>query len=309
MTASKSRVGLWVAGSRPRTLPASLVPVLVGTFWAAASSGWKLVGENWWRVGLAALVSLSLQIGVNYANDYSDGVKGTDDVRTGPLRLVGSGSFTPRAVRLAAFICFGVAAICGFVLAAVTSWVLLVVGAACIAAAWFYTGGPNPYGYIGLGEVFVFVFFGLVATAGTAYVVTESFGWATLLTGVPVGFGAVALLMVNNLRDIPTDAASGKRTLAVRIGDKPTRVAYRVVIHSAGVMAGLVVLASPWESKSRPAVAAVVWIITWVLAASVWRRSPVRTGATGAQLIPALGQTSQFHVLLATTMSLAFLFV
>ena len=219
-------IRIWVDGARPRTLSAGLVPVAVG---AAAA-----VGEGsqtaWWRAGAALVVGMALQVAVNFANDYSDGVRGTDDsTRVGPRRLVGSGLVAARSVKRAAFAAFGVAMATGAVLAAVAGWELLAAGAVCIAAGWAYTGGPKPYGYLGLGEMFVFVFFGLVATAGTTYVLLERLDWFAVLCGVPVGLWAVSLLMANNLRDIVGDGAAGKRTLAVRLGDRRTRVAYMAV--------------------------------------------------------------------------------
>jgi 1,4-dihydroxy-2-naphthoate polyprenyltransferase len=242
---------VWVAGARPRTLPAAIVPVLVGTAVAALPSGWLHVGPSSGviittdgalkglivgRAVAAAVVALCIQIGTNYANDYSDGVRGTDgETRVGPIRLVGSGLKSPSAVKKAALAAFGVAALAGLALAAVTTWWLLPVGAACFAAGWLYTGGPKPYGYYGFGELFVFVFFGLVATVGSTYVQTEwrfwdSLPWLAWACAVPVGALATALLVVNNLRDIPTDAVAGKKTLAVRIGDKRTRVLYVVLM-------------------------------------------------------------------------------
>ena len=208
-----------------------MVPVAIG---AAAA-----VGEGsivWWRVGVALVVSLALQVGVNYANDYSDGVRGTDAARVGPVRLVASGTATPAAVRRAAFIAFGVAGVAGLALAATTSWWLLAVGAASIAAAWFYTGGPRPYGYAGLGELFVFVFFGLVATVGTTYVAVERVTALAVVMGCAAGCLSCALLAVNNLRDIGSDAAAGKRTLAVRLGDARTRWLY-IALVAGGVRA------------------------------------------------------------------------
>jgi len=209
----------WIAGARPRTLPAALVPVLVGTAAAAGMSGDTnaLKGLFIWRFVAALVVSLALQIGVNYANDYSDGIRGTDADRVGPMRLTGSGRKSPGAVKRAAFLSFGVAAVAGLSLAVATSWWLIAVGLLAIAAAWFYTGGPRPYGYAGLGEVFVFVFFGVVATTGSAFVQIERITPLTLLVSIPVGLFATALLVVNNLRDIPGDTESGKRTLAVRL--------------------------------------------------------------------------------------------
>src|SRR3954447_26571814 len=204
----------WVAGARPRTLPAAVSPVLAGTGVAA-----YVDDAVWWKALLALVVSLALQVGVNYANDYSDGIRGTDADRVGPMRLVGSGAATPAAVRRAAFLAFAVAGVAGLVLAATTAWWLGGVGLVCVLAAWFYTGGSRPYGYLGLGEVMVFVFFGLVAVVGTTYVHTETWEWAALAPslGAAVGIGALAcaILVANNLRDIPTDTIAGKRTLAV----------------------------------------------------------------------------------------------
>ncbi len=215
----------WVAGARPRTLPAAVVPVAVGTACATGEGGFA-----WWRVAAALVVSLALQVGTNYANDYSDGVRGTDAQRVGPVRLVASGLAAPATVKRAAFAAFGIAALAGLALAAVVGWELLVVGAAAIAAGWFYTGGRHPYGYYGFGELFVFVFFGLVATAGTTYVLIERLTALSLVAGAAVGALACALLVVNNLRDIPTDRAAGKRTLAVRIGDHATRQLYTFLV-------------------------------------------------------------------------------
>ena len=220
----------WVVGARPRTLPAALVPVLVGTGLAAGDH--RFVA---WRAACALVVALALQVGTNYANDYSDGVRGADDVRVGPVRLVAAGLAAPTSVKRAANGAFAVAAAVGLVLAAAVSWWLVPVGAACVAAGWLYTGGPRPYGYAGLGEVFVFLFFGLVATAGTAYVQEERLTAAMVLAAVPVGLLATALLVVNNLRDIPTDAVAGKRTLGVRLGDRSTRVLYVALVTGAFV--------------------------------------------------------------------------
>jgi len=222
----------WIAGARPRTLPAALVPVLVGTAAAAGMDGGTdtLKGLIVWRFVAALIVSLALQVGVNYANDYSDGVRGTDADRVGPMRLTGSGRKSPGSVKRAAFVSLGVAAVAGLTLAAATTWWLIVVGLVAIAAAWFYTGGPRPYGYAGLGEIFVFVFFGVVATTGSAFVQIERFTPLTLLVSIPVGLLATALLVVNNLRDIPGDTESGKRTLAVRLGDRRTRYLYIALV-------------------------------------------------------------------------------
>ncbi|MEV4568318.1 1,4-dihydroxy-2-naphthoate polyprenyltransferase [Nonomuraea sp. NPDC049419] len=214
--------GQWIAGARPRTLPNAIVPVMVGTGVAIGEGGFV-----WWRAVLALLVALALQIGVNYANDYSDGIRGTDDQRVGPMRLVGSRVAPPRQVLAAALGSFAVAAVLGLALVLVTqAWWVLLVGAVAIAAAWFYTGGKRPYGYRGLGELAVFVFFGIVPVVGTAYVQTEQLSWAALIASIPVGLLSCSMLVVNNLRDVDTDGESGKRTLAVRLGAERTRALY-----------------------------------------------------------------------------------
>ena len=279
----------WIAGARPRTLPAAVVPVVVGT---AAAAGMDGVGDGLkgivvWRFVAALVVSLALQVGVNYANDYSDGVRGTDDARVGPLRLVASGTKPAGAVKRAAFAAFGVAGVAGLVLAAATTWWLIAVGLVCVAAAWFYTGGPRPYGYAGLGEAFVFVFFGVVATTGSAFVQIERITPLTLTASIPVGLLATALLVVNNLRDIPGDTEAGKRTLAVRLGDLRTRVLYTALIGAAFVsvpfIAGL---------SARPLAAAALFVV-------LLARPPVQRvleGATGPALIPVLGATGRVQL-------------
>lgn len=271
----------WLIGARPRTLPAAVVPVALG---AASCVG--LGGAAWWRIGLAAVVSLALQVGVNYANDYSDGVRGTDEVRVGPVRLVASGLASPKAVKTAALLAFAVAAVAGLALAIVTTWWLLAVGAAAILAAWGYTGGPKPYGYLGLGELFVFVFFGLVATVGSMYVVVEqitSVGW---WSGCAAGCLACALLVINNLRDIPTDRVVGKRTLAVRLGDARTRWLYLVLL--VGAQALFVAVAF----TGRPLAA----LSLLGLAVAVPAVKAVRGGAVGGALIPVLGATGKVQL-------------
>ena len=271
----------WVLGARPRTLPAAVVPVALG---AAAAAGEP--DARWWTVALALVVSLALQVGVNYANDYSDGVRGTDEVRVGPVRLVGSGLASASAVKRAAFAAFGVAAVAGLVLAAATSWWLLAVGVASILAGWFYTGGSNPYGYLGLGEVFVFVFFGLVATAGTTFVVVESLPARAWLLGCVAGCLACALLVVNNLRDIPTDREVGKRTMAVRLGDARTRTFYVVLLVAAFVLVVAIAVAD------RPLAA--IGLVG--VAVSVPAVQAIRKGAVGPALIPVLGATGKVQL-------------
>jgi 1,4-dihydroxy-2-naphthoate octaprenyltransferase len=265
---------MWWEGARPRTLPAAVVPVAVGAACAAGTDG-----AAWWRVLPALVVSLALQVGVNYANDYSDGIRGTDEVRVGPLRLVGSGAAPAARVKQAAFLAFGAAGAAGLLLAAVTTWWLLVVGAAAIASAWLYTGGPRPYGYAGLGEVFVFVFFGLVATAGTGYVLAERLTGTMLVSGSAAGCFACALLVINNLRDIPGDTVAGKRTLAVRLGDRTTRGVFVSLFLAAAVLVAL--------SAVAEGAAALVGILG--IAAAWPAVRDVRSGATGRDLVPVLG--------------------
>jgi 1,4-dihydroxy-2-naphthoate octaprenyltransferase len=270
---------VWLTGARPRTLPAAVVPVLVGT--ACAAGRTDLVA---WRGVAAGIVALALQVGTNYANDYSDGVRGTDraERRVGPVRLVGSGLKRPGAVKRAALLSFLVAGGAGLALALAVGWELLVVGALAIAAGWFYTGGPRPYGYLGLGELFVFVFFGVVATAGSAYVQEEHVSGLALAASVPVGFLATALLVINNLRDIPGDTMSGKRTLAVRLGDARTRWLYVALLVGAVVMVPIVAAVGD-RAGAALALAAI----------PLARRPVIRVlgGARGAELIPALGGT------------------
>ncbi len=270
----------WVAGARPRTLPAAIVPVVVGSGVAFGYGKFSL-----WRAALALLVALTLQVGVNYANDYSDGVRGTDQVRVGPVRLVGSGLARPRHVLAAAIACFALACAAGLVLAAASSWWLLLVGAAAVAAAWFYTGGSRPYGYRALGEVSVFVFFGLAAVAGTAYVQMRSLSWLPWAAATAIGLLACALLVINNLRDIPTDIATGKRTLAVILGDQRTRVLYTGCILAPFCVA---LVLAPARPLSLLALAALP------LASAPVRQ--VRDGATGRGLIVALGQTGRLEL-------------
>jgi 1,4-dihydroxy-2-naphthoate octaprenyltransferase len=278
----------WVAGARPRTLPAAVVPVVVGSGVAAGYGKFSL-----WRAALALIVALALQIGVNYANDYSDGIRGTDEVRVGPVRLVASGLARPRHVLAAALTAFFVAGVAGLVLAAVTSWWLLLVGIAAVAAAWFYTGGSRPYGYRGLGEISVFVFFGVVAVAGTAYVQTRTLTWLELAAAAPVGLLACALLIINNLRDIPTDRETGKRTLAVVLGDQRTRALYTICVLIPFCVAA--------------ALAPVAPLCLAALAAIPLAFAPVRLvrqGVTGRALIAALGQTGRLQLAFGVLLTL-----
>ena len=270
----------WVAGARPRTLPAAIVPVAVGSGVAAGYGDFIA-----WRAGLALIVALALQVGVNYANDYSDGIRGTDEQRVGPVRLVASGLAAPRQVLSAALASFLVAGLAGIVLAAVVSWWLLLLGAAAIGAAWFYTGGSRPYGYRALGELSVFAFFGVGAVMGTAYVQMERLAWLAAAASVPVGLLACALLVINNLRDIPTDEVTGKRTLAVVLGDQRTRVLYTICV------------AVPFAVAIASAPVAPLTLIT--LAAAPLAAAPVRQvlhATTGRGLIAVLGQTGRLQM-------------
>lgn len=305
----------WIIGARLRTLPAAVVPVALGAAcavdvphglgWWTGDGFWAMVGEGetfsvpglvWWRVVAALIVSLALQVGVNYANDYSDGIRGTDDVRVGPARLVASGLAPAKQVKMAAFAAFGVAAVAGLAVAVSTSLWLLVVGVAAIAAGWFYTGGPKPYGYLGLGEIFVFVFFGLVATVGTTYAAVETITPLSLLIGSAAGSLACALLVINNLRDIPTDREVGKKTLAVRLGDKRTRWFYVLLIVLAFV---LLVIAAFDRSLALIGLASVPLAVMPIRA--------VLNGAQGMSLIDVLAATGKLQLAfgLAATIGLA----
>ena len=279
-----STVSKWVTGARLRTLPAAIAPVLVATAYA---------GSNWdpLRALSALLVSLALQIGVNYANDYSDGIRGTDDSRIGPVRLTASGLATPKSVRNAAIISFLVAALIGLTLAAATSWWIILVGALAINAAWGYTGGSNPYGYKGLGEISVFLFFGVVATVGTYYVQTEELNLQILIISIPMGALACAILAINNLRDRAQDEIVGKKTLAVRLGDKGARRLYMALLISAHLFALLTFI---------PAVLLTLLAtpLTWSLARGV------SGGASGGQLIPYLAKTGKLQLAFAALFAL-----
>jgi 1,4-dihydroxy-2-naphthoate octaprenyltransferase len=280
----------WVEGARLRTLPAAVVPVAVGTGVAFGQAD-----VVWWRALAALVVALAVQVGTNYANDYSDGIRGTDDVRVGPVRLVASGLKPAGAVKRAAFLAFGVAALAGLALAAATTWWLVAVGAVCFLAGWYYTGGSRPYGYAGFGEVSVFLFFGVVATVGSAYVHTEQVTLLALGASVPVGALATALLVVNNLRDIPTDTAAGKRTLAVRLGDQDTRVLYLVLLTAVPIGAALLLaVVRPWS---------LVAIATMVVALPAARA--VRKGARGRDLVPVLVRTGRVQLAYGLVLAVA----
>ncbi|WP_406266805.1 1,4-dihydroxy-2-naphthoate polyprenyltransferase [Nocardia sp. NBC_00881] len=262
----------WIEGARPRTLPNAIAPVLAGTG-AAASVG----GAVWWKAILALLVSLALIIGVNYANDYADGIRGTDDVRVGPLRLVGQKLASPAAVRNAAIVSLALGAVFGLVLVVTSAWWLLLIGAACLAGAWYYTGGSNPYGYSGFGELAVFVFFGLIGVLGTQFVQAKEIDWVGGLLAVAVGAFSSAVLVANNLRDIPTDTESGKVTLAVKLGDPRTRTLHLALLAVPFIATLALVARTPW---------ALVGLVAVPLA--VRANAPVRRGKGGLELISAL---------------------
>ena len=281
----------WIAGARPKTLPAAIAPVLVGTAFAGYNA-------TVLHTFLALIVALALQVGVNYANDYSDGIKGTDADRVGPMRLVGSGAATAGSVKNAAFISFAIAAIAGLILASRTSWLLIILGASCILAAWTYTGGPKPYGYQALGEISVFIFFGVVATVGTYYVQTESVSREVLLASFAMGALACAILVLNNLRDLENDKSADKKTLAVVMGDQGTRDLYKWLMFFALAMSValtffsffylLALLSLPLVSKSVRA---------------------VNSGASGTALIDLLAKTGRIQIIYALALSFAALLV
>ena len=283
MTAAAARAGnRWVLGARPRTLPAAVVPVVVGTAAAVGVPGTDVV---LWRALAALVVALAIQVATNYVNDFADGERGTDDRRVGPVRLVGSGLATVGEVKRAALVAAVAAAVAGLALTAAVGPELLVVGACSFAAGYLYTGGPKPYGYLGLGELFVFVFFGIVATVGSAYVQLERISGLAMAAAIPVGLLATALLVINNLRDIPTDVVAGKVTLAVRLGDRDTRSLY------AALLIGAFATAAALGFVRVGALAALLAIPLAV--------RPVRTvlgGATGPRLIPVLGATGKVQL-------------
>ena len=289
----RDSINLWIQGARPKTLPAAIAPVVVGAACAQLESSTQ---NNWLNAVFALVVSLALQVAVNYANDYSDGIRGTDKNRVGPLRLVGSGAKKPADVKKATFLAFGVAAVFGFVLATTTSWWLLLVGVFCFLAGWFYTGGKHPYGYLGFGEVFVFIFFGVVATMGTTFVINEQLTLLSFLASVVVGCLACALLAVNNLRDIAGDQISNKKTLAVRIGESGARKFYISLFIVAGFAVILIALSYS---------AALIAMIG--LAAAVKPIKRVYAGATGADLIDVLVMTGRVQILVAFSLSVGLL--
>ena len=274
----------WIAGARLRTLPAAIAPVMVGTALAGKAADWRGI--------LALVVSLSLQIAVNYANDYSDGIKGTDSDRVGPLRLVGSGIATPVSVKRAAFLFFGIAMFAGLVLAITTSLFLVVIGALAIVAAWTYTGGPKPYGYSALGEVSVFLFFGLIATVGTFYVQTKTVTLASFLLSIPIGVLACAILGLNNLRDREKDAKAKKRTLAVILGDKGARNFYTLLLMVAHL-----------GSISLYFVTPSVFSTLFLLPFSARLARNVLNGAQGKDLIRLLANTGKLQIAFAFFLS------
>ncbi|OCB51611.1 1,4-dihydroxy-2-naphthoate polyprenyltransferase [Mycobacterium malmoense] len=267
--------GQWISGARPRTLPNAVAPVVAGT----GAAAW-LGAAVWWKALLALAVAVALTVGVNYANDYSDGVRGTDDERAGPVRLVGSRLASPRSVLAAAVASLTIGAAAGLALALVSAPWLIAVGAMCIAGAWLYTGGSKPYGYAGFGEVAVFVFFGLVAVLGTEYTQALRVDWVGLALAVSIGALSSSVLVANNLRDIPTDARSGKVTLAVRLGDARTRVLYQALLATAAVLTLVLMAATPWCA---------VGLLATPLALRA--AGPVRTGRGGPELIPVLRDT------------------
>jgi 1,4-dihydroxy-2-naphthoate octaprenyltransferase len=279
----------WVEGARPRTLPNAIAPVIAGT----GAAAW-LHAACWWKALLALVVAVAMIIGVNYANDYSDGIRGTDDVRAGPLRLVGSRLAAPRSVLTAAVVSLSVAAVAGLVLAWFSTPWLIAVGALCIAGAWLYTGGSKPYGYLGLGEVAVFVFFGLVAVLGTQYTQALRIDWVGVALAVAMGSLSSAVLVANNLRDIPTDKESGKITLAVRLGDGSTRLLYVGLLVVAFVLTFALMLATPWCAVGLVA-----------LPLAVRAAGPVRKGLGGKDLIPVLRDTGLTMLVWAVAVALA----
>jgi 1,4-dihydroxy-2-naphthoate octaprenyltransferase len=271
----------WISGARLRTLPAAISPVIVGTSLAAPNPLWT-------NALLALLVALALQIGVNFSNDYSDGVRGTDADRVGPMRLVGSGKAAAGKVRSVAFFFFFLSGVIGLALALRTSLWLVVVGAIAIAAAWGYTGGKNPYGYRALGEISVFIFFGIVAVVGTYYVQSSQITLLSIVAAIPVGAQACAILVLNNLRDLAKDSLVGKQTLAVVMGERGTRIFYAALILGGNIVGILTAVSAPWTA-----------ITILLLPLSFYLSLSVLKGAGGRDLIALLQRTALFQLLFA----------
>lgn len=276
----------WIIGARVKTLPAAVAPVLIGTAYATEVS--------WLNAALAMTVSVFLQIAVNYSNDYSDGIKGTDTNRVGPMRLVASGLATAKSVKQAALISFLIAAIAGSILAIDISYWLIVIGALSFWAAWGYTGGRKPYGYFGFGELSVFIFFGLVATVGSYYVQTQEINWQIFFLAIPVGAHSCAILAVNNLRDLPQDALAGKRTMAVKIGEKNTRRFFVLLLVIAQIFA-----------IGASAISQLALISALCLPLTYLISNQVLTGANGRELISVLTRTAKLQLLMAVLLSTA----
>lgn len=280
----------WVIGSRPRTLPAAIAPVLVGTALIQING----ISINWFNALLALAVSLLLQIGVNYSNDYSDGIKGTDAQRVGPVRLVASGLATAKQVKQAAYLTFFAACVAGLILSLRTSPWLILVGVISIIAAWKYTGGENPYGYKGFGEISVFVFFGIVATMGSYFAQSQKLTWQALLIALPMGALACSLLAINNLRDLPKDLLVSKKTLAVRLGDKRARTALLVLLIVAQLSSALIFQITPWG---------LITLLSLPLTFAISKE--IMGGASGKALIPLLGKTGKLQLAMALLITLA----
>ncbi|MEZ2370230.1 MULTISPECIES: 1,4-dihydroxy-2-naphthoate polyprenyltransferase [Arthrobacter] len=271
----------WIQGARPRTLPAAIAPVVIGS-----AAAYQLHAFNLVNAILAALIALLLQVGVNYSNDYSDGIRGTDENRVGPFRLVGSGAAKPRAVLIAALSCYGLSMVTGLVLVLLTqTWWMILVGLGAVIAAWGYTGGKNPYGYQGLGELFVFVFFGLVATLGTTYTQAGHISLSAIVGAVGTGLIACAVLMANNVRDIPTDKASKKYTLAVRLGDRLARRTYVLMLAVAILSSLILAPENLW-----------ILLVLLLIPAALLPCWLMLSGRTGKALIPVLQQTGMLNL-------------
>ena len=283
-------MNIWIAGARPRTLPAAIAPVLIGTSLINIDNQ----GINWVNALFALAVGLLLQIAVNYSNDYSDGIRGTDEVRVGPIRLVASGLATADQVKRAAILAYSLAAISGLVLALKTSPLLVLVGGIAIIAGWNYTGGKNPYGYSGFGEVSVFIFFGLVATMGSYFAQSEKLTWQSLLLAIPMGSLSCTILGLNNLRDRPKDETVGKRTLAVRLGDKKARFALIALLLAALVTSLAAIAITPWAL-----------LVLLTLPLYLILINGIMNGATGLGLIRLLGKAGELQLLTSLLITLA----